>query len=225
MPTTKTLDDLRDDFDQISAFPDGPWNHNRLYQPFLLRSLPDPIARALDIGCGRGEMARLLAARADHVIGIDLSPRMIEAARSSSASVPTINFQVADVMTVTFAPESFDCIASIATLHHLDLEAVLTRIKDWLKPGGMLIVLDLVKSTGLEYAIDALALPLEILMKRRFSHNLQPNPAAAAAWKHHGDAETYLTTREVRRIADRVVPGARVRRHLFWRYSLVWTKK
>jgi hypothetical protein len=29
---------------------------------------------------------------------------------------------------------------------------------------------------------------------------------------------------EIRRVADEVLPGAIVRRHLFWRYSLVWRK-
>ena len=33
-----------------------------------------------------------------------------------------------------------------------------------------------------------------------------------------------LTYRDMRQLADRVLPGARYRRHLYWRYSLVWTK-
>jgi hypothetical protein len=33
-----------------------------------------------------------------------------------------------------------------------------------------------------------------------------------------------LTYRDVRRLAGRMLPGARYRRHLYWRYSLIWTK-
>jgi hypothetical protein len=33
-----------------------------------------------------------------------------------------------------------------------------------------------------------------------------------------------LTYAQMRRVADRVLPGVRFRRHLLWRYSLTWTK-
>lgn len=228
MPTSKTTDELRADFDRIAVLQEPVWNHNSHYHAFLLRHIPGALHRALDVGCGRGDFARLLAERADHVMGIDLSPRMIEAARAESAATPNVEYQMADVMTIDFAPDSFDCIASIATLHHLDLEAVLTRLKGWLKPHGTLIVLDLVKSEGWEYGMDVVAFPMNRLLEVRHPAPLPATPAAAAekaaAWKHHGDAETYLTTREVRRIADRVLSGALVTRHWFWRYSLVWRK-
>src|SRR5688500_4071077 len=49
------------DFDRLAGFGAGRWDHNRHYHPFLLRSLPARRERALEIGCGTGEFARLLA--------------------------------------------------------------------------------------------------------------------------------------------------------------------
>jgi hypothetical protein len=44
------------------------------------------------------------------------------------------------------------------------------------------------------------------------------------AWLEHGSHETYLTSAEARRIATAVLPGAEVRDHLLWRYSIRWDK-
>ncbi len=53
---------------------------------------------------------------------------------------------------------------------------------------------------------------------------LRESPAARAAWDEHGRHDSYLTMAEVRRACARVLPGARVTKHLFWRYSIVWRK-
>jgi len=45
-----------------------------------------------------------------------------------------------------------------------------------------------------------------------------------AAWDAHGRHDTYLTLAEVRRLCAAELPGAIIRRHFFWRYSLVWRK-
>ena len=42
-----------------------------------------------------------------------------------------------------FPPDTFDCIATIATLHHVPTRAVLLKLKNALRPGGVLLVLDL----------------------------------------------------------------------------------
>jgi predicted TPR repeat methyltransferase len=44
-----------------------------------------PFARALDLGCGTGLMGRALRAKVGHLTGVDLAPRIIDAARSSGA--------------------------------------------------------------------------------------------------------------------------------------------
>ena len=65
---------------------------------------------------------------------------------------------------------------------------------------------------------------LEQKMHRRHSGSVRPDPEVAAAWAEHGKVDRYMTLRQVRAVCARVLPGAEIRRHLFWRYSLVWRK-
>jgi predicted TPR repeat methyltransferase len=75
---------IRADFDRIALISHEGWNHNTHYHGFLLRQLPAHLGEALDLGCGTGAFARLLAQRAERVLGLDLSPRMIQVARERS---------------------------------------------------------------------------------------------------------------------------------------------
>ena len=65
---------------------------------------------------------------------MDLSPSMIDAARSKDH--PNIEYLIADAASWEFPSERFDCVASIATLHHLPLGSMLAKMRDALKPGG-----------------------------------------------------------------------------------------
>jgi ubiquinone/menaquinone biosynthesis C-methylase UbiE len=223
----KTPKEIQNDFDRIArAEPAGEaWNHNNHYHGFLLRHAPRRCANALEIGCGRGAFARLLAQRSDHVVGIDLSPEMLRIAREQSSGYHNIEYVQADVMTLDLLPNHFDCIASIATLHHLSLDAVLPRLKAALKPGGVLLVLDLFQSEGFGDLLQNIAaIPLHVIMKAiRGGHGASVE--AQAAWDAHGSHDVYLTMDEVRRACAHLLPGAEVRRHLLWRYSIVWMKQ
>ena len=100
------------DFDRIALLSkqdaDEGWNHNNHYHRFLLEQVPACCADALDIGCGTGQFARLLASRAEHVLALDLSPQMIRLARERSTGFVSIDFEAADALSWTFSPEQFD---------------------------------------------------------------------------------------------------------------------
>jgi 2-polyprenyl-3-methyl-5-hydroxy-6-metoxy-1,4-benzoquinol methylase len=113
---------IQTDFDRLAAFSTDGWDHNSHYHDFLLRQLPSHIESALDLGCGTGAFSRRLAERCNRVIGIDLSPQMIQFARERSSKYLNIQFEIADVMTQDIGHERFDCITSIATLHHLPFD-------------------------------------------------------------------------------------------------------
>jgi ubiquinone/menaquinone biosynthesis C-methylase UbiE len=121
---TETVDmaTIQADFDRLALLTGGSWNHNNHYHRFLLRQVPQHCRNALEIGCGSGMFARLLAQKAEHVLALDLSPQMISLARKRSKQYTNIDFQVADVQSPEFSTEQFDCIVSIATLHHLPME-------------------------------------------------------------------------------------------------------
>src|SRR5437762_5605833 len=115
---------IQADFHRIALVsPEGSIQNNH-YHNFLLRQLPVDCQAALEIGCGKGEFSRRLAERSKRVLALDLSPEMIRIARPQSAHLPNIDFQIADVMTYDLRPENFDCIASLATLHHLPLREI-----------------------------------------------------------------------------------------------------
>lgn len=102
-----------------------------------LTGLLRPGSRVLDIGCGSGvPVARALTAAGHRVTGVDISEVQITRA---SELVPGAEFVNADVMSLDFAPGSFDAVVSLYALIHLPLDEqpqLLARIAGWLRPGG-----------------------------------------------------------------------------------------
>src|ERR1700755_1173990 len=96
--TRQTPETIRRDFDRVALASDERWNHNAHYHGRLLRQLPERCEQAIEIGCGTGSFARLLAERAERVLAVDLSPQMIRLARERSASHANIDFIECDVM-------------------------------------------------------------------------------------------------------------------------------
>jgi SAM-dependent methyltransferase len=128
-------------------------------------------------------------------------------------------------MNYPLSTEGFDCIASIATLHHLPLAAVLAKLKAALKPGGVLLVLDLYQGEGLgDLLSNVVTIPYHLLLMQTRPGNHKQSPESAAAWEAHGRDDQYVTMNEARRVCADLLPGAKVTRHWLWRYSIVWTK-
>ncbi|MFV0473270.1 MAG: class I SAM-dependent methyltransferase [Pikeienuella sp.] len=115
----------------------------------------DPVARALDIGCGIGGPARHVAARTGaHVTGIDLTPEFIETARELSARVglaDLTDFHVGSALEAPFADESFD----LAIMLHVgmniaDKTRLMTETKRMLRPGGTFAIFDVMREEGVD---------------------------------------------------------------------------
>jgi ubiquinone/menaquinone biosynthesis C-methylase UbiE len=222
---TEAMSDVRADFDRIALLSGEGWDHSSHYHGFLARHIPAPCREALDIGCGTGAFSRLLAKYSERVLALDLSPNMVAFAEDRSAHLPNIDFRVADFMTLELPAEKFDCIATIATLHHLPVAEALPKIKGALKPGGVLLVLDLFQAEGLSDALaGALAVPLSLGLRLVRRGRLRPPREVRRAWDEHGRHDSYLTMGRVREVCAEMLPGALVTRHLLWRYSIVWKK-
>jgi SAM-dependent methyltransferase len=214
---------VRSDFDRLARLAHEDWNHNSVYHAFLLRQLPKRIGEALDVGSGAGDFTRLLAARAERVLGLDLSPEMVRVARERSAHLPNVEFAVADVRDWAWPVGRFDCVATMTTMHHLPLGETLARMKAALRPGGVLLVLDLYQAHGLmDRLISLPAIPASLFLRLLHTGRLREPSAVRAAWAAHGLHDSYCTLDEVRQVCTEILPGAWVRRHLLWRYSIVW---
>jgi 2-polyprenyl-3-methyl-5-hydroxy-6-metoxy-1,4-benzoquinol methylase len=214
---------IQTDFDRLARLSTEGWDHNTHYHPFLLRHVPSPCVYALDIGCGAGVFSRRLALQARHVLAVDLSPEMIRVAQRQATA--NIEFQLADALAADWPIDHFDCMVSIATLHHLPLEPMLIKMAAALRGGGTLMVLDLFRATTLaDRVVGALGAPASIMLNLVKTSHLRQPPEVRAAWAEHSRHDQLLSLSEVRRIAATVLPGARLTRHLLWRYSLIWTK-
>ena len=96
----------------------------------------------LEIGCGTGSTALLLAGSVKLITASDISSNMIGIAKAKAATqrIENVAFVHADVFSDTFESGSFDAIVAFNVLHLLeDLPAQFRRINALLRPGGRFI--------------------------------------------------------------------------------------
>lgn len=191
------------------------WKYKIHYHSLILQALPHDCAHALAVGCGEGTLARELSSRVRHVTAIDLDAPTIELARQH-ADADNMDYVIGDFLTHTFKPASFEAIVSVAALHHVDTAVGLERMRELLRPGGTLAVVGLARS---RYPAD-LAFDIAGAIATR-AHKLSTTYWETCAPKVWPPPETFS---ETRRTVRRTLPGAHYRRHIFWRYSVVWTK-
>ena len=214
-----------EDFNEISELEDPKWNHNNCYYPQIVKLIPEHAETCLDIGCGKGELSAMAAQKAQRVIAVDLAEQMIEKAKVLHSN-PNIEYICGNVLDLDVADNNLDAIVTSAAAHHLPYEWLLNFAKDKLKKGGRLIILDLVKANSLsDHLLWGFAFLPNIFMNLIKNGRLQKDdPHAREVWERHGRRDRYMTIDEIRSLADKHIPGAQVKRKLFWRYMLVWQK-
>ncbi len=114
-----------------------------------------PEDTVLDVACGPGLVVCAFAQVARHVTGIDLTPAMIEHARTlqQSKGLTNVSWRVGDVQPLPYADASFSIVVSRYAFHHfLDPGAVLEEMKRVCAPGGTVAVIDVTASPDLEKA-------------------------------------------------------------------------
>ena len=111
-----------------------------------LSFLVEPGKTLVDVGCGTGFMARILATRAARVILVDHSPAMLVRARESlEGKVPAeLDFRVGEVDALPIGEGEVQGVFANLVLHHVpDLAGALAELVRVLEPGGTLVVSDL----------------------------------------------------------------------------------
>lgn len=106
-------------------------------------------------------------------------------------------------------------------LHHLPFAEALTRFREELAPGGTLVVIGCARTEGpSDTALSLASVPLNVVAGWLKNHGRPalPRPVSMTAPVR----EPEMTFTEIVREARRILPGARLRRRLFWRYTLVW---
>jgi SAM-dependent methyltransferase len=191
------------------------WNHNVHYQRVILDAVPAGCGPAVDVGCGDGLLVRKLAARCASVTGIDRDPTIMVRARAATPVLLNVTYVEGDFLTSPLPEASFDFACANTALHHMDFAAALGKMAATLRPGGRLAVVGLARDgSRAEWIIGGAALPLDWYYKltRGERNSGAPIMNPDMSWS------------QVRATARRVLPGVRYRRHLLWRYSLLWEK-
>ncbi|WP_406070628.1 class I SAM-dependent methyltransferase [Streptomyces sp. NBC_01020] len=196
-----------------------PWDHNAHYHRWILRRLPRRINRALDVGSGSGDLARLLASQAGTVHGIDADPTIVDRARELTDPAAPATFAVGDALK-DVPPGPYDVITCVATIHHMPFGDALTCFRQHLAPGGTLVVVGVYRpQPRSDYLIDAVAIPANVAMAWiKNKGRRAPRPASMTA----PTRPATMTFADIVRGAHEALPGSRLRRRLFWRYTLVW---
>ena len=103
-----------------------------------------------DLGAGEGLISQLLAARAKKVIAVDHSPRMVEVGRdlAKRSGLKNLEYRLGDMENPPIRPGSVDVAILSQALHHaVHPPRALEAAWKVLRPGGTLLILDLVEHT------------------------------------------------------------------------------
>ena len=113
----------------------------------------------LDLACGPGIVACEFAKHAKHVTGIDITPAMIEQAkkRQEQHHLNNMTWKMGDVTTLPFSDQSFTTVVTRYSFHHFENpKAVLAEMIRVCKPGGKVLVADVVLPSDKVEKYDAL---------------------------------------------------------------------
>ncbi len=120
-----------------------------------LLGLLDPSWVVADLGCGTGDASERLAPLVERVVAIDREPAMLDASRRRLERFDNIDFLQGDLESLPLATASIDAAVIMLVLHHLpDPASVLAEVQRSLRPGGRLLVVDMVAHGRDEYRHD-----------------------------------------------------------------------
>jgi SAM-dependent methyltransferase len=206
----RSFDQIAASFDRFAELVGGPLN------TYLESVFPERGERVVDLGCGTGHHAAMLAPRFRQVLAVDVSAPMLELARTRRHR-PNITYAERDLRTVRPDTDgTFDLVVSTHALHHVpDLDQTLVGIRELVAPGGRAVLVDNVAPTPavprrwfITEAIRTLA--LDLLRHRRPAgeawelYQLNTDPA----WLEHVTSDRFLSPEQFAQHYWQVFPGS-----------------
>jgi 2-polyprenyl-3-methyl-5-hydroxy-6-metoxy-1,4-benzoquinol methylase len=190
------------------------WNHNTAYHPWLLDIAAQHRGDVLDVGCGDGLLAHRLAPVSRSVTAIDPDSAAIDRAADRLASHEHVTVSHADFQTYQPGLRRFDLITFVASLHHMDLRASLVKARQLLRPSGEIAVVGVSANKSLRDWLWAIG----CLPAARFG-----------SWLHGETRDIGVVVKDpceclddIQLVVGDVLPGASIRRALYYRYLLRW---
>src|SRR5260221_7925017 len=135
------------------------WDHHgstglaRVTAAVLEAADVSPDAQVIDLGCGTGQISLPLALQGAQVLAVDVSPAMVrklqaEAERRGALGLDGLALPIEEL---ALPPGSVDLVVSSYALHHLrdpDKARLVSAVYGWLRPGGRLVVADMMFGRG-----------------------------------------------------------------------------
>lgn len=206
------------------------WDHHgvtglpKVIAAVLDRSEIEPGGVAVDLGCGTGALALPLAERGAKVTAVDLSRSMADLLekKAADAGLSTVTCVVAPVEHYELPPASVDLVVSNYALHHLrdpDKQAVVRSAATWLRPGGRLVIGDMMfgrGSTSRDRAI--IGSKAKVMLRRgpagwwrlaknvaRFSLRFQERPVSMDTWTRYLEEAGFVSVTAESVVAEAAV--------------------
>jgi len=192
------------------------WNHNVAYYDWI-KNATIACKDILDVGCGDGSLIRYLDDGKRMLVGIDVDEGCIKCALDESTS-NNVRFICNRFETYNFE-KKFDAVIFIASIHHMDMTVALNKAKSILRPDGMILIVGLAKpSNFFDWVVEAFrVIPCAIMSKNRHMQSSEEN--------HIPVSYHFPEMKEIRASADILLPTAKIKYGLFYRYLLLWKKQ
>ena len=111
--------------------------------------------RVVDVACGPGFLTLAFAEKCKHVVGVDATDELLSIARSEATrrKIQNTDFVLGDANRLTLPEKSFDAASCRAAFHHFpDPAGVLRQIRKLVRPGGKILIADMLGSADPEKA-------------------------------------------------------------------------
>ncbi len=142
--------DFTDDrtYNKVAALYDEVFQDIRVRKDewaWLTSHLPDSKDKTLlDIGCGNGALLKELSPMINCGIGVDISPKILDKAKLLNTSNKNLEFRELNGPELPVQDHSVDVVTSLLSFRYLDWDPLMNEIKRVLKPGGKVLIIDMV---------------------------------------------------------------------------------
>ncbi|HVA52618.1 MAG TPA: class I SAM-dependent methyltransferase [Acidimicrobiales bacterium] len=188
-----------------------------------------PGMACVDLGCGGGRLAILLAKLGTTVVGVDVSDAMIKRMESQAKSegIETLTGMVSPIENLSLPDESVDLVITNYALHHLldaDKGKVVLAAYRWLRPGGHLVIADMMLGRGATVQDrQVIASKIKIMAKKgvpgywrilknagRYLFRVHERPITPEAWSRLFEVAGFVNLERVNVVAEaNVVKGTK----------------
>lgn len=112
---------------------------------WLMKHFPkDKKPVVLDIGCGNGALLKELSPLIEKGIGVDQSEGIIKVAREHQSEIRNSKFEIINGPKIPLENQTVDVVISLLSFRYLDWDPLMDEIKRVLKPGGKVLIIDMV---------------------------------------------------------------------------------